>query len=768
MLKCCTEDSVTGVGGYNSGVVIVGIAPGSQEWQEKKPFVGQSGKLLNALLASVGLNREDVFTTNVHCQFNNNPSKVEIEACRPRLESELVQARIIVPMGAIATAAFTNIAFGKARGSVLYDAIPEKIVLPVYHPSGILQASQQPDVQNQMAADLCRDFETLALVLTGRTKQPPILDKGFELVLNAKRAQEILDSIEPDTLVTLDIETDYEKETDESIFDQHILCIGVGFNQHIYVLADGGLSVQWPDNVRYCYHNGQFDTIGLWLKYGRRFEINEDTMIQSYTLDERNRPGLHKLKNLSRQYAGSDFYEETEHKDQGIALYEYNAKDIANTAYLVNFFRPMQEEQQVRELYENLLIPGANMLAEAQYYGLPIDQPALVEETVKLLKLLKAGERELKAMAAEAGYKEELNLASHAQIATVLFDLFKLPVTKRTPQGKPSSDKESLQELTHPFVDGLLHQRMIERLFTGYATKSIMLLKLDGRLHPSGSVSATTSGRLAYRDPPIQTIPKAHTVGAYESIRRIFVPEPDCVLVECDYKQIELYVAQALTQDTQMAEDLVGDIHSTNAEVLLHGIRCTIHPRVTKDCEVCARWDYARYSAKHASFGSLYDESPIGFTRKPPLGLGCSLQEATRIHADWYKRYHKTAEWKDSIKKEIKVKGYITSLFGRRRRMNLVLNQRQLRQVTNMPIQSAASDVTLSAALKLWPLLKQLESRILFLVHDSIVFNIKEQHLSEAIELITEVMQAPQHPLLPSLKIETTVGRSLYDMQEYR
>lgn len=762
----CCQRGVLALGPIDAKVAIVGIAPGAKEIELNKPFQGQSGLVLNALLQSVGLRREDVLTTNVHCQFNNKPGRTELDACRPRLLEELEQTKIIVPMGAIATAEFTDIPFGKSRGAVLYDAVPDKIVLPTYHPSGILQAGDKPDVQNQMAADLCRDFETLALLLANKTKQPPILDNGYTIITDSKRAQEILDSIEPDTLVTLDIETDYEKETDESIFDQHILCIGVGFNQHIYVLADGGLSVQWPDNVRYCYHNGQFDTIGLWLKYGRRFEINEDTMIQSYTLDERNRPGLHKLKNLSRQYAGSDFYEETEHKDQGAALYEYNAKDIANTAYLVNFFRPMQEEQQVRELYENLLIPGANMLAEAQYYGLPIDQPALIEETVKLLKLLKAGERELKAMAAEAGYKEELNLASHAQIATVLFDLFKLPVTKRTPQGKPSSDKESLQELTHPFVDGLLHQRMIERLFTGYATKSIMLLKLDGRLHPSGSMSATTSGRLAYRDPPIQTLPKAHTVGAYESIRRIFSTESDdYVLVEADYKQIELFVAQTLSQDEQMGEDLAsGDMHGVAAADFFHAT----NPHHPKDCTCspeCEAWNFARYSAKHYNFGSLFDMGPSGYTRKPPLGIGCSMQEAVRINNAWQKRYHETVAWKNSIRQEIKTKGYITTLFGRRRRMSMVLNQRQLRQIVNAPIQGTASDCTLSAAIELHAILKNYDSRILFLVHDSIVFHVAKRHYEIVKALILEIMQKPRHPRLPSLEVELTVGPNLFNME---
>lgn len=764
MLKCCVEGSVTGLGSYKSGVAIVGIAPGANEWKQKQPFIGQSGKVLDALLSSIGLSRGDIFITNVHCQFNNSPSQYEIDKCKARLDLELEHARIIVPMGAIATSRFTNIPFNKVRGAVLYEAVPSKIVIPCYHPSGVLQASDKPDLQNQMASDLSADFETIRFVLDGKTREYITYVK-YELVLNSLRGQELLDSFDRDELITLDLETDYEKELDQRIFDQKIQCIGVGYKDKIYVYAGDGLNVEWPIDLKYVTQNGwTFDMIGMWIKYGYQLPITEDTYAASYSLDERNRPGLHKLKNRARQYAGGNFYEEEEHKDLGEALYGYNALDISHTKYLINFFRPLQEEQDVRRVYEELLIPGANLLAEAQYYGLPIDFNALAEESIKLLKLLKDSEASLQEMAREAGVKD-LNLNSSQQISHLLYDVYKLPVVKRTKAGAPSSDKESLQDVVHPFVDELLHRRMYDRLFTGYAAKAFMLLKQDGRLHPSGSVAATTSGRLAYRDPPIQTLPKSHTVGEFESIRRIFITESDeYVLVAADYKQIELYVAQCLSRDEQMGEDLLGDMHSAGAEAFYKAK----NPGHDKDCtcsQECIDWNYYRYSAKHINFGSLFEMSPTGYTRKPPLGIGCSLQEATKLHSAWQNRYFETVAWKDEIRQEIKTKGYITTLFGRRRRMNMVLNQRQLRQIVNAPIQGTASDCTLSACIELRPLLKQLDSRILFLVHDEGVFHVAKKHLQEALELIKTIMEKPRHSLLPGIKVEMTVGSNLYEMR---
>lgn len=759
MLPECCREGVVGHGPQDARVAIVGIAPGSNEWTAKRPFVGQSGKLLDALLKSVGLSREQVYTTNVYCHVDNKPSEILIEGCRPRVTQELANSKIVVAMGQIACEELFKQPFGRARGAVLYDAIPGKICMATYHPSAILQSGDKPDVQNNLAADLFRDFQKLAMLAKGE------LNRGgavrYELMFYAAQAQTLLNSIPQDTLVTVDIETDYDKDEDQSIFDQHILCIGIGFNESYYVMAGAALDVQWPGNVRYMYHNGQFDSIGLRLKYDRTFSIDEDTLLESYTLDERNRKGLHKLKPLAREYVGSDFYEEVKHDTTAPAenLYEYNAKDVYYTSQLHDFFQPRQAEDNVRGVYEELLIPAANMLADCCYEGVPVDIIALIEESTKLEQALESLDQEIKDIV-----NRDININSPQQVGRFLYEELGFTPSKRTKTGAPSTDKESLQDIDHPFVDAVLRRRMVEKLHTTYALKSLRLLKYDKRLHPFGSVTGTTTGRLAYREPNITTLPKAHTVGTLESLRRIFTVEnDDYILVEADYKQIELVVAQALSHDEQMLCDLQEDMHGIVAQDVLK----VPWPGHAKDCTCsveCMAYNFARYSAKHINFGALFDESPIGFTRKPPLGIGCSLQEAVTHHKNWYARYHQTAAWKDSIRSLIKTQGEVTTIFGRKRRMPLVLNTRQLRQIVNMPIQSTASDCTLSSAIELWPLLKKLDSRILFLVHDSIVFHVARKHLDDVITLIKDTMQRPRNSELPSIAVELTKGPNLYNM----
>ncbi|MCC6905932.1 MAG: uracil-DNA glycosylase, partial [Anaerolineae bacterium] len=95
---------VSGEGRPDADILFIGEGPGAQEDQTGRPFVGASGKFLGELLASIGLQREDVFIANVvKCRPPNNrdPEPGEIEACRSYLERqiELISPRVIVTLG---------------------------------------------------------------------------------------------------------------------------------------------------------------------------------------------------------------------------------------------------------------------------------------------------------------------------------------------------------------------------------------------------------------------------------------------------------------------------------------------------------------------------------------------------------------------------------------------------------------------------------------------------------------------------------------------
>ena len=132
-------------GDLNSDVVLVGEAPGENEDLTGRPFVGRSGKLLERIMAEEGIKRSDVMITNtVKCRppGNRDPTKEEMEACRPFLGSELSGRKVIVGLGRSACRILTGYE-GKMGEIVNKEMIitidgKDSIFLPTYHPAACI------------------------------------------------------------------------------------------------------------------------------------------------------------------------------------------------------------------------------------------------------------------------------------------------------------------------------------------------------------------------------------------------------------------------------------------------------------------------------------------------------------------------------------------------------------------------------------------------------------------------------------------------------
>lgn len=132
-------------GDFSSGIVFVGEAPGENEDLEGRPFVGRSGKILEAMMNEAGISRSDVTITNtVKCRPPNNrdPKPDEMEACRPFLEWELSQAKLVVGLG---RSAVKDLMGFDGKMSEVVNKITEIEVcgkkirfLPAYHPAATI------------------------------------------------------------------------------------------------------------------------------------------------------------------------------------------------------------------------------------------------------------------------------------------------------------------------------------------------------------------------------------------------------------------------------------------------------------------------------------------------------------------------------------------------------------------------------------------------------------------------------------------------------
>jgi uracil-DNA glycosylase family 4 len=142
---------VFGTGSVNADVMFIGEAPGADEDMQGEPFVGRAGQLLNKIIESVGMKREEVYICNIlKCRPPNNrdPEPLEMETCSPYLlkKIELLKPKFIICLGRISAQWLlqTNESLGKLRGKVHeYNGI--KLIV-TYHPAALLrnQAWKRP------------------------------------------------------------------------------------------------------------------------------------------------------------------------------------------------------------------------------------------------------------------------------------------------------------------------------------------------------------------------------------------------------------------------------------------------------------------------------------------------------------------------------------------------------------------------------------------------------------------------------------------------
>ncbi len=159
--------AVPGHGNSNSEIVIIGEAPGFYEDQKGLPFVGNSGKLLDKLLASINLSRQQIFICNIlkhRPPQNRDPLPSEIITCAPFLKAQLkiIKPKVVITLGRFALNFFLpNDSISKVRGQIktlTWQGIGLKLI-PVYHPSAGLR-------NGAMLADLQKDFISIGQFLT--------------------------------------------------------------------------------------------------------------------------------------------------------------------------------------------------------------------------------------------------------------------------------------------------------------------------------------------------------------------------------------------------------------------------------------------------------------------------------------------------------------------------------------------------------------------------------------------------------------------------
>lgn len=486
----------------------------------------------------------------------------------------------------------------------------------------------------------------------------------------------------------------------ESIFTLNWAELGEDYNRLLRLLFSG--------EVKKSAH-GVKDLMGLVLAEGLGTEgFVFDTELAAYVLDPTE--SSYDLPKLAQRHLGAE---------------------LPAAQAVLELIAPMRakiEENGAARLYDEIELPLCEVLAEMERAGFLVDRKALSDFGESLTAGIDALQRGIWDMAGH-----EFNINSPKQLGEVLFEELMLPAGKKTKTGW-STNADVLEKLIgkHPIIGDILEYRMLTKLKSTYADGLLKVISADGRIHTCFKMTVTATGRLSSTEPNLQNIPVRRELGA--QIRRMFVAAPGCVLVDADYSQIELRLLAHISGDETMREAFKSgeDIHAVTASQVF-GVPLS---------EVTAQ---QRSSAKAVNFGIVYGISAFSLAQD----IKVSPAEARAYIEAYLQKYHGVREYMERVIAEAKEKGYVETIFGRRRPVPELkasnFNTRSFgeRVARNMPIQGAAADIIKLAMVNVRRRLRAegLEARLLLQVHDELIAECPAAEAERVAALLEEEME---------------------------
>ena len=349
---------------------------------------------------------------------------------------------------------------------------------------------------------------------------------------------------------------------------------------------------------------------------------------------------------------------------------------------------------------------------------------------------------------------EQFNINSPKQLGEILFEKMKLPGGKKTKTGY-STAAEVLEKLAEeqPMVADVLEYRGLAKLKSTYADGLAAYIDEGNRIHSTFKQTITATGRLSSADPNLQNIPIRMELG--RKIRKIFVPKEGYCFTDADYSQIELRVLAHMSGDKQLIEayKMHADIHRTTASQVFH----IPFDEVT---------DLQRRNAKAVNFGIVYGISSFGLSQD----LSITRKEAAEYIEKYFQTYPGVKEFLDKTVSEAKEKGYITTMYGRRRPVpelssgNFMQRSFGERVAMNSPIQGTAADIIKIAMIRVWRKLREegLSSKLILQVHDELLLETLESEKERVKQILEEEMSLAAE-LSVALEVDLHTGESWYD-----
>jgi DNA polymerase I len=419
------------------------------------------------------------------------------------------------------------------------------------------------------------------------------------------------------------------------------------------------------------------------------------------------------------------------------------------THELAEMMSPQVSHENVRELYSEIELPLAEVLADVEMTGVKIDPAILAGMSDEFAGELAELTHQIYDLAGES-----FDIDSPKQLGQILFEKLKLPGSKKLKKsGQYSTDASVLESLAEEYdlPRRIMDYRTRAKLKSTYVDALPKYINLEtGRLHTSFNQTVARTGRLSSSNPNLQNIPIGEEFGL--RIRSAFVAEPGWLLLAADYSQIELRVLAHVSGDHLLIEAFTRgeDIHARTAQEIFGvqpGLQNHEHRRM----------------AKAINYGVIYGLSSFGLAAR----TGSSKTEAQQYIDAYFKRYDGVRAYLEARIEEARTTERVRTLFGRMRPIPEINSQdtmarnRAEREAMNTPLQGTAADLLKLAMVKTHERLKRekLKTRMILTVHDELVFESPEAEVDSAREIIRTEMEGV-YPLKVPLKVDMGAGKN--------
>jgi DNA polymerase-1 len=483
-----------------------------------------------------------------------------------------------------------------------------------------------------------------------------------------------------------------------------------------------------------------------------------DTMIAHYLLEPDMRHNMNLLSEVYLSY--SPIHIESLIGEKGESqknmrsvpaekLKEYAVEDADVTLRLKQVFEPRIKDEGLSSLSTEIEMPLIPVLADMERTGVILNEDELKSITSGLREDIISLEQEIYKLAGT-----EFNISSPKQLGDILFLKLKLDDKARITKTKQFvTNEEILQRLIHkhPIVEKVLEYRGLRKLLSTYVEALPQLIdRKTGRIHTSFNQAVAATGRLSSNNPNLQNIPVRDERG--REIRKAFIPANGHVFLSADYSQIELRLIAHLSRDAGMINDFLSgnDIHAATAAKIF-GVDIK---DVTREM---------RSRAKTANFGIIYGISSFGLSERLTIGR----KEAKELIDGYFNSYPGVKIYMDESIRKAREKGYVTTMFGRRRYLRDIQSRNQVvrgnaeRNAINAPIQGSAADIIKIAMIRIHDKLKsdRYKSKMILQVHDELIFEAWEPELEKLREMVIYEMSNAARLDVP-LKVDWGTGKN--------